>query len=607
MATSLPKPNQPITSQFLTYATKPDPSNTDTRFLVAGSKNTLINDSEKIKSREGFTLQSLAGTTNNPILSSTDWADSSGDNWSLRAHDAVLEFYISGNWETLMDTLTSVTMIFDPYYDNTEKIDRLLWCDGTPDLKDWSGATATLSLITATTLTLQGTKTFGQKRFLTTGTRAIRIKDDLGVWHRSVYTGGEGTTTLTGLATDLTGFPFTGGNLIVQEVITRASVISATFNIDFLQVIENQVWLGSRSDNPIYFSKNTSVTDYSFSSPRAPGEGGKVTLDGPGRGVGVLKGDVILFGGDFIYKSIFNQITVGTTLAETIKVQMVKTTSRQGAQHQNLIANIGNGLIWIGVDNVMHELIDAVISYNPDLQDVSDPVKPDFLATDFTGGHLKFDRTRVYISAPVSAINFIYEYRLNDKNQREWFWQPPQTLPIQRWAIIGGIIHGHSSATNETYKLFDGYNDNSKAIHSVALLARWNGGIRDMLKGCDEMFNEGAISPNTTISVQYAFDKDGGEFELINKQIIGTDEDILFTNFQSAALGDNPDGDISLEGDVVTTTNLQKFRAVHETNEQEFFDYGVLFETNDIDYRWEILAHGSNSVLSNNKVTATKV
>jgi len=607
MAQNLPKPNQPIVSQFISYATKPDPSNTDVRFLVAKSKNVLINDSEKIISRQGFTLQSIAGTTGNPILGSTEWSDSTGDNLPVRAHDAVLEFYINGNWETLMDSLTSVSLIFDAIWNDTEKIDELIWCDGSANDYIWSGATATLSSLTATTVTLQGSQTFGQHRFLTTGTRAIRIKDDAGVWHRTVYTGGESTTTLTGLATDLTGFNFSGGNLIVQEVITNTNVISATYLIDFLQVIDSQVWIGSRSNNVMYFSKNTSYSDFGFSTPRVPGEGGKLTLDGPGRGIGVLKGDTILFAGtDFVYKSVFNQLQVGSTLAETIKVVMIKTTSRQSAIHHNLICNIGNGLVWIGADNVMYELIDATLAYNPDLRMVSDPIKPDFIATDFTGGHMLFDKTRIYISAPKSALNYIYEFRLNDKAQREWFWQTPQTFPVQRWAIISGIIHGHSSATNETYKLFDGYNDNGFAIHSVALLARWNGGIRDLLKTADEMFTEGAISANTTLNISYLFDEDGGDNELITKQLVGTDDFILYTSTQDPSLGNIPDGDVSLSGDTVSTNSMPKFRSILELTEIDFFDYGIMFETNDVDYRWEILATGSNAALSPNKVTAIK-
>lgn len=585
----------------------------DQHFLARGSKNVIIANVEKFGSRQGYTLQSEAGTEGQ-IEASTEWENSTGDEFSLKAHlvdpssstSGKLEVLIEGVWQTLMESLSSVALMFDPYWDNTEKIDRLLWCNGSANLYDWSGATAKLSTITTTTVTCQGTKTFGQQRFLTTSTRAIRIQDDNGTWHRTVYTGGESTTTLTGLS-DLTAYPFSGGNLIVQEVITRANIPDSSFKTDFLRVIDNQVWAGSRVSNKVYVSKNTSVTDYAYSTPRAVGEGALLTLDGPGRSIGVLRGDVILGAGrNYVYKSQFNQITVGSSLAETLKVVRLKTTSNQAPLHQNLVAEMNNGLMWIGHDNVLYELFDASLAYNPDLRPVSDPVKPDFDAADFTGGHMKFHNTRLYISAPLSALNFIYEYRLNNKMEREWFWQPPQTFPVKRWAVIDGLIYGHSSQNNETYKLFDGYNDNGKAIHSIATLARWNGGVRDALKKVDELFNEGAISANTELPVTYDFDKDGGEKEPVTKIISGLYADVLFTSLENDSLGENPEGDVSLAGDVTDEDPISHFRIIDDINEQEFFDYGVTFETNDIDYRWEIMCHGNNATLSTGKPTGIK-
>lgn len=606
---------EPTNKQFLTYNTKDDPSNSDPRFLTYPSKNVLISNIEKVVSRPGFVLQSPVANGGSSIPSSTEWGNSTGDDFALEAHNAIdgntttgiLKVLINGAWETLMDSLISIALIFDPYWDDTEKIDRLAWCDGTTNIYDWSGATANLGSITAATITLQGTDTFGQHRFILNGTRAIRIKDDNGIWHRTGYTGGESTTTLTGLTVDLTAFPFSGSNLIIQEVIIHPNIIDSVYTVDFLKVIENQLWLGSRTSNKIYFSKNTSVTDYSFSTPRAVGEGGQLTLDGPGRAIESLKGDVILFAGkSYIYKSVFNQITVGLSLAETVKVERLKTTSRQSALHQNLVTNIGNGLIWIGCDNVLYELTDATLAYNPELRPISDPVKPTFDATDFTGGHLKFDKTRVYISAPASTINYIYEYRLNIQLLKEWFWQPPQTMPVSRWAIIDDVIHGHSSAQNETYKLFYGTNDNGQAIHSIAKTARWNGGIRTSLKNVDEMFNEGAITPNTSITCTYQFDIDGGDISLITKTINGNYEDILFPMAQDPSLGNNPFGDVSLSGDVDESDSIRHFRCIDDINIEEFFDYSVQLETNDLDYRWEWMVHGSNSTLSTGKPTAIK-
>ncbi len=201
----------------------------------------------------------------------------------------------------------------------------------------------------------------------------------------------------------------------------------------------------------------------------------------------------------------------------------------------------------------------------------------------------------------------------NDKNDlnnestfREYFWQPPQTLPISRWAIINGVISGHSSATNETYKVFDGYNDLGQAIHCIALLARWNGGARTQLKKADEVFNEGAITANTRLSVAYLFDKDGGTFAVVNKIVDGTKTDIIYPTAIDQSLGNLPLGDNSIEGDDLELDTIQHFRVIDDINSQEFFDYGIILESNDIDARWEWMCTASNAELSSNLPTAIK-
>lgn len=564
-----------------------------------------------------FTINGIT-TTQGPVKASTEWGNSTGDDFVLKAFNLEeslgrVSVYIGdvgsrsfNSWETVIDSLTSVNLVFAPYWDDTEKIDRLLWCDGTPNLYDWSGATATLSSITANTITLEGTDTFGQRRFILTGTRSIRIKDDNGTWRESVYTGGEATTTLTGLASDLTAYPFSGGNLIMQKVITRTNTPDASFKVDFLDVIDNQLIAGSRTSNKIYGSKNSNIADFTYSTPRAVGEGFLLTLDGPGRGVGSLKGDIILFAGrSLVYKTTFNQITVGSSLAETIKVTRLKTTAQQSALHHNLIANVGNGLMWVGQDKVFYELFDASLAYNPDLRAVSDPIKPDFDATDFTGGHVFANKNRVYISAPASVISFIYEHRL-ENGQKIWFWQPPQTFPVGRFTVIDDLIHGHSSLTSDTYKLFDGYNDNAGPIDAVAVLARWNGGLPPDLKNANEMFNDGKITVSTIIDVTYSFDLDGGLTAEIEKQIDGSNENIIYPTEQDASLATNPLADVSLDGDITDDDTISGFRIIHEINETEFFDYEVRFATNDVDKRWEIQCHGSDASLSTAKATAIK-
>ena len=43
-----------LVSEFKGYVTKPDATNTDERFLTAGSFNVLVNDEEKVTGRGGY-------------------------------------------------------------------------------------------------------------------------------------------------------------------------------------------------------------------------------------------------------------------------------------------------------------------------------------------------------------------------------------------------------------------------------------------------------------------------------------------------------------------------------------------------------------------------
>lgn len=630
------RPPNPITTEFLTYNSKLDPYNMPQTYLSVGSRNVLINALEKVRSREGYILQSPVGVSGSTVPGSVEWHNSTGGEIPLRAlsTEDKLQAYLNGNWEDLLTSIPGIAPSFDAYWDDSQKIDRLVWVDGTADMKDWSGGVATLQSVTSSTITLQGSKTFAQLRFLLTiSGRSIMVKDDTGTWHKGItYTGGEGTSTLTGLSVDLTAFPISGGNLIIQEVITDASLISDSFFPDWLRVVDNQIIVGSRISNDIYGSKNTSPIDFSFSTPRLTGEGFEFTLDGPSRGIGVLKGDLILFAGQgLVYKSTFAQITVGDILAETVKVSQLKTTDLQSAQHNELIANIGDGLCWIGNDNVLYELLDATLAYNPTINPLSDPLKPDFDGADFGNvsgnwGHLRLVKNRIYISAPANGTCFIREYTINEKFQKVWFWQSPLNLPVKRWAVISSDVSGHSTAASETYTLFTGYRDRANPdgsgggpIDAILRLGRWNGGARDTLKDGDEFFIEGNASPNVLMNFTWMFDLDAGEQQNVYKSYSpGNDgsnqtgmtdakQSTVYTSAQDPSLGNLALGDMSLSGDVAASLALPHFRVLAEIANHPFFDYGFQIETNDLDQQWEIMAIGSNTTLSTSKVTGVKI
>lgn len=238
--------------------------------LVDGSQNVIINDGERVEHRRGYTLDGQSNSALTAIESAYDWQRHVGNTAYLRSYDDELEFRFvdSGGtitWNKLADGFTSVAFNFAEFWDTAELIDQLLFVNGTSNIFQWSGGVTTLDSFTVSTLTKQGTTTWGEEGFYTTGTRQVIIN---GITY--TYTGGEGTTTLTGVTPDPTVDNPPVGSISHQAIRTTAnSAITGlpnAFENDLIETLYNQVYIGSFVDRQVYISKTNSFTDFSFSS-----------------------------------------------------------------------------------------------------------------------------------------------------------------------------------------------------------------------------------------------------------------------------------------------------------------------------------------------------
>lgn len=143
-------------SIFKSFIDKPDITNLDPRFLVSGSKNVLIDYANRIVSRLGYTLYGAANTGAGKIVSSYEWVTSTGKEFALRTYDGRLEFYWNATWNLLKSGYATSEMAFAKVWDNTEKIDVMLYVMGDTNSYKWSGGVTKVASSTATTLTKQG-------------------------------------------------------------------------------------------------------------------------------------------------------------------------------------------------------------------------------------------------------------------------------------------------------------------------------------------------------------------------------------------------------------------------------------------------------------------
>jgi hypothetical protein len=82
-----PIENFQLTSEYLGYVTKPDPTNIAAAYLVAGSQNMVTNNGDQVSSRKGFTLKGQAGSNLGSELITNGGFTGSASGWTL-----------SGNW-----------------------------------------------------------------------------------------------------------------------------------------------------------------------------------------------------------------------------------------------------------------------------------------------------------------------------------------------------------------------------------------------------------------------------------------------------------------------------------------------------------------------------
>jgi len=336
--------------------------------------------------------------------------------------------------------------------------------------------------------------------------------------------------------------------------------------------------------------------DFTASSPRIPGDGDTITLDGPATAFAPQTNEsdengTIMFisaGKDFWYRITYTLSADFTK--ETARIKRLAAASKQAARSQACVAQIKNSTVYLSNEPTIDTLGRVENIDTPQSRPISDTIKSDLEAYDLSNAHLKYHRNNLYVALPAESKVLIY-------NLQKQYWEAPQILPIRRLAIIGGELYGHSNAVPETYKLFDGYNDNENPIEGVAAFAYENLGRRDAKKSEDKHFSEGYISSNTKLTCATKYDF-GGFTSIVETEIDGADDTILFSTTADGSLGKNPYGSQPIGSITDSQSGNPKFRVIHDLQKQDYYERQVIYTTNDVDQQWEILAYGSNATLS---------
>lgn len=606
------KKSQPIEYSLVVspkgYINKKEITNCPPEYLVAGSKNMIINDGDKVATRKGYTLDGLAGTVTKPITGSYDFISKNGKK-VLRFFDGdtantgklqVRTEYVEGTpvWADLLTNLTYTEFCFTSWWDATEAIRVAIFVDGTTSIRMWGGGMAYIASNTATTLTKSGTETWAQAGFfINLAGRTVTIPG----YGTYAYTGGETTTTLTGL----TALPaITVGTPVFQGVITVTSLtgVSPAITPDVVMTRDNQVWYGYTGSSVIWGSKNTDYDDCGYTTPlRVPGEGFKITLDNYTVGFTQDEDSTYAFAGlDDIYKITF--LLNDSQAGESIIIKKLRAGAGQSAISNKAIIPVKNGIMYFTNEKTLSWLTSVQNVFTPQSLPISDAIKNDFDSFDLTGATGVFFENAIWLAIPAENLVYIYDF---DKA----LWQTPQTIPVSSFSIIKNTetqtneLYGHSNTKNESYKLNNGLSDNGVKIEFIACFAYRQYGDRASLKQYEQYYNELYMSSSTNVIVSHKYEYLGSEL-IIEKEIKGSDTGLLFGPVNDSNLGKDNLGKQLLGSTVNSIPELGKYRCIHELKAVDFFENQIVYSSDVENAQFEILAHGPDIRMSPNLPTS---
>lgn len=410
----------------------------------------------------------------------------------------------------------------------------------------------------------------------------------------------------TGVAPDPSGAGIAVGDAIVQVPVVGAAGdpsnadFPSDFDFDLIATLKNQVWYGSLVSNLVYVSKTDNYKDTTFSTPaRLPSEGALIALDASTVGFSPQAGQMYITAGSdqwWISQELDQTIDVSgvATPTQLLYASRLKTAFNQASQSQAFISRFKNSLIYVSDEPIINALgLVENINNDPQVVNLSDPIKFDVDAYDFTGGATFYDNYYIYVTVPVNGVVRMYNVQKN-------YWEAPQIIPISRFYHVLNSqgqteIYGHSSSTNESYKLFEGYSDNGNPINAVAAFPYVcvQGGSPDMKKSFNSIYTEGYLAANTSLMVNVNYDFGGfsGTYaDIIN----GADPNVIFNRVTDGSLGRNTLGSQPV-GTVLNlpfTPVVPKFRSIKTMPRVDFFEYQIVYSTNEDDAQWTLLRFG---------------
>lgn len=436
-------------------------------------------------------------------------------------------------------------------------------------------------------LTVEGTKTLSELGF-TTGVT--------GQQHQLIINGNTynfpadsllDTNTFFGVTPDPSGEPI--GSIIAQAPQIWANEggsdgLPLTLKNDLIGTLNARVFIGSLTNSFVYISDfatfKTWQLDIAFLLTNAP------TAFIP------QEDSIYISGGHDEWYNISFKVSADLT-TQVANIDRLNTTAQQAAQSQVATNKIANSVAYLSFEPIINSFgpVENILTGVPQITDFSFPIINDMNTYNFSNAAVFYFRKFIYVAVPREGLVLVY----NMTDTKNPYWETPQVLPISRFSIIDGELYGHSSQVSESYKLFNGTNDNGNTILSVANFSFNNYGTRTQSKGYNQFYVEGYISANTTLELGIQFDIDGCATRT-SFEIDGTDTQIVCIALDLASLGKTSLGKQPLGGQLIASPTTPKFRVIKTFPLGYFYEDQISFSSEELDAQWEVIGFGPQLV-----------
>lgn len=499
-----------------------------------------------------------------------------GTNSHLEWHNPSNPDTGDGKWETLEATLTQgAVMGFATANGNGgSNVNLLMFCNGTDNMSKWNGATALVASVTSNTITKSGTSTFTQEGFSATGNVLID-----GTTY--AYTGGAGTTTLTGVTPDPTVQAPAANSGIAQEPDT--TTLSSNTKGNILLTAQRKMWVAGEAnyENRVTYTQTGDVTaDTGGSGLDAAGS--FTLIDAPGD-IKLLdafgKDSLIIHKENALVKYIRGND--GTSVIE--QFDTLSQNADVGASNLKAGAGLNQVSYYMTKTEGLKSLQKAMQDDSLNLESISDVIAPTLKNYDFSNAASVYYSPKkvIYVacksSSDVSVNDKVIAYYIRRGAQGQFTGEfSIDDLFVADWIVDGINLYYCSSIDQNVYQMFTRNSDAGTGVDHKWVSKEFTFDEPARGKEFNKLYIEGFIKEGTKINVTVQYGILGSK----GSQTKGIAWNDSFVSTQKiSALGDDVVGAYSIGASSADIQDSYTFSVPIHFNVNKSTRYKVKVET----------------------------